>query len=203
MFQVLPLLLVIASVAAFHVPTASIRSSNTLVMMAEKSKSLPFLTQPPNLVGLYGEVGFDPFGFSNWIDIRWLSEAEIKHCRIAMLAVAGLVAGDLFPLPGEIHQVSAVAAHDVFVKSGALYQVLVAVHLWEIIGTKAIIETLEGSGRKPGEFGFDPLKYSVGKSEAFKADIQTKELQNGRLAMLAFGGMITAATLTGKPFPYV
>merc|ERR1712032_303893 len=33
-------------------------------------------------------------------------------------------------------------------------------------------------------------------------DMQLKELRNGRLAMLAYGGIVTAAVLTGKPWPF-
>lgn len=134
--------------------------------------------------------------------MRWLSEAEIKHARIAMLGVVGFIATSFYQLPGEVHQVSAVAAHDVAVKSGALNQVLLWTSLFEIISVKAVVETLEGSGRAPGEFGFDPLKFSAGKSEAVKTDLAIKELANGRLAMLAFSGLVTQAVLTGKDFPY-
>ena len=67
---------------------------------------------------------------------------------------------------------------------------------------KAVQEMVAGSGRQPGYFGFDPLKFSEGKSQAVKDDLAIKELSNGRLAMLAFGGIITQAVLTGKGFPY-
>ena len=60
----------------------------------------------------------------------------------------------------------------------------------------------EGSGRAPGDFYFDPLKLSEGKPQKVKDDLAMKELANGRLAMIAFGGMITTAVLTGKEFPF-
>jgi light-harvesting complex I chlorophyll a/b binding protein 1 len=52
-----------------------------------------------------GDVGFDPLGLSNiddvGIDLYWLREAELKHCRLAMLAVAGIVQVEVFgPAPG-------------------------------------------------------------------------------------------------------
>lgn len=163
---------------------------------------MPFLPQPPNLVGITGQVGFDPLGFSNWIDVKFLQEAEIKHCRVAMLGVLGFVASEFFQLPGDVHNVSPVAAHDAAVSSGALAQVLIWTSMFEALSVKAVQEMVAGSGRQPGYFGFDPLKFSEGKSQAVKDDFAIKELSNGRLAMLAFGGIITQAVLTGKGFPY-
>lgn len=59
---------------------------------------------------------------------------------------------------------------------------------------------LQGGARKPGYFGFDPLGFSKGKDAARMA---TAEIKNGRLAMLAFSGMITQAALTGNGFPFI
>jgi light-harvesting complex I chlorophyll a/b binding protein 1 len=170
--------------------------------MADKAKSLPFMPQPPALVGYAGDVGFDPVGFSNLVDIKWLREAELKHSRVAMLACAGIIVTSFLHLPGDVHDVGVVAAHDAAVRSGAMNQILFWTGLFEILSFKAISQMFEGSGRAPGDFGFDPLKLSVGKSQEVKDDFALKELQNGRLAMFAFSGMITTAVLTGKEFPY-
>ena len=120
-----------------------------------------------------------------------------------MLAVIGYIHADISHLPGAIHDVSSAAAHDVFVNNGAFSQVNWLISILELVSFKALKEMNEGSGRKPGEFGFDPLKFSAGKSDAVKLDFAKKELANGRLAMLAFGGIVTQAVLTGKGFPYV
>jgi len=126
-------------------------------------------------------------------------DIELKHCRIAMLAVLGSVVSTFYQLPGEEHAVGLVAAHDAAVKSGALGQVLLWTSLFEIISVKAVSQMLEGSGREPGYFGFDPLKFST---PATKDKYVLSELKNGRLAMLAFSGIITQAVLTGKEFPF-
>jgi len=38
-----------------------------------------------------GDVGFDPLGFSNYFDLKWLREAELKHGRICMLGCLGFL----------------------------------------------------------------------------------------------------------------
>lgn len=43
-----------------------------------------------------GDVGFDPLGLSSiaglaGADLYWMREAELKHCRVAMMAVAGVL----------------------------------------------------------------------------------------------------------------
>mmetsp|Transcript_4613 Transcript_4613/g.15116 ORF Transcript_4613/g.15116 Transcript_4613/m.15116 type:complete len:158 (+) Transcript_4613:143-616(+) len=51
--------------------------------------------------------------------------------------------------------------------------------------------------REPGNLGFDPLHF--GDNKASRARLEMAELKNGRLAMLAFSGMIHQTLVTGKP----
>ena len=198
---VIVVLMMLAVVAAFT-PSGS-RSRVSGLTMAEKSQALPFMQMPPALVGVPNTNGFDPVGFSNVFDIKFLREAELKHCRVAMLAVVGFAATSFVHLPGAIHEVGTVAAHDAAVKSGALEQVLLWTSALEIITFKAVTGMMDGTNpREPGYYGFDPLKFSAGKSDKVKSDLAMKELANGRLAMLAYGGMVTGAVLSGKEFPF-
>jgi light-harvesting complex I chlorophyll a/b binding protein 1 len=82
--------------------------------------------------GLPGSAGpelknFDPLKLAekspDWVP--FFREAELKHGRIAMLATLGWIASEFVQLPGEVHAVSPVAAHDAAVSSGALLQVLI------------------------------------------------------------------------------
>ena len=117
-----------------------------------------------------------------------------------MLACAGIFGTAIFHLPGDMHDVGVVAAHDAAVKSGAMNQILLWTGAFEIVSAKAINQMYEGSGREPGNFGFDP--FNLAFNAAKKEDYALKELTNGRLAMIAYGGMITTAVLTGKEFPF-
>merc|ERR1712048_1515810 len=49
----------------------------------------------------------------------------------------------------------------------------------------------------PGDLGFDPLGLKPKKAEDLKV-MQAKELNNGRLAMLASAGIIAQELVTGK-----
>ena len=54
--------------------------------VAKPSKAMPFLTAPAcQSVDMVGNAGFDPLYFSDFLDIKWLREAELKHGRICML----------------------------------------------------------------------------------------------------------------------
>merc|ERR1719476_590638 len=118
-----------------------------------------------------------------------------------MLATLGWITTDLgLRIPGEVFQVSTIDAHDVLVKFGAMPQMQVWLGYAELFGFLAIIKMMEyKTDRKPGDFG---LRAFYPKDEKGQYDMQMKELRNGRLAMLAFSGIVTAAVLTGKPWPF-
>lgn len=177
-------------------------------MNYEKSPALPFLPYPENLKGYPGdEAGFDPFRFSDFVPVDFLREAELKHGRIAMLAYVGFVAVDLgfkiYPLPEAYEGLTSVTAHDALVEQGGMGQIFLWTGLLEFFSTIAVIQMLQGSGRAPGDFGLDPLGFLQGVSDEEVRAMKMREIKNGRLAMLAFSGVVTQAVLTQGPFPYV
>jgi len=78
------------------------------------SQAVPFMPCPANIqdYDCAGNYGFDPLGFTNWVKVDWLREAELKHGRICQLAVVGFAATDLgfrvYPDPNGLHQVRAI-----------------------------------------------------------------------------------------------
>jgi len=146
-----------------------------------------------------GDVGFDPLGISDLIDVRWLREAELKHGRVCMLAATGMIVQDVYKFPGVqsvFGDAKMTALHDAAVKQGAMQQLLVWIGFFELFGFVAIVQMLQGSDRTPGDFGFDPL--NCAKDPNALARRQLVELKNGRLAMIATAGMLHHYFLTGK-----
>lgn len=171
------------------------------------SESLPFMEKPANLAGYVGDVGFDPFRFSDFLPMDFLREAELKHGRICQLAVVGFAAVDLgfriYPTPEAYEGLTSVTAHDALVKFGAMGQLFLWISIAETISSVAVVQMLNGSGRAPGDFGLDPIGFLKDKSEEEINDMKLKEITHCRLAMFAFSGMVTQAVLTQGPFPYV
>ncbi|GJQ13475.1 hypothetical protein GpartN1_g5266.t1 [Galdieria partita] len=188
-----PLLKIRSSSRSVARNLCSLRASASL---PQKSKAIPFLDRPPALDGsMVGDVGFDPLNISSFLDLRWLRESEIKHCRIAMLAVVGWFVQEVYHLPNEIYSSS--VPTEAFWKTlatGPMGQILFWTSLFEIISTPAVIQMLQGSGREPGYFGFDPL--GLGKNPELYKRFQLSELKNGRLAMIAIGGLIHQSFMT-------
>merc|ERR1711966_82559 len=113
----------------------------------------------------------------------------------------GTLVGDVgFDPPGFEKQFGGAAMmklHDLAVKQGAMQQLLLWLGLLELLsGVPAVIQTLKGSERMPGDFGFDPL--GLGKDPNALARRQLVELKNGRLAMIAVGGMVHHYLLVGR-----
>lgn len=47
------------------------------------SPAMPFMEQPASLddPSIPGNAGFDPFNLSGAFNLKWMQEAEIKHCK--------------------------------------------------------------------------------------------------------------------------
>lgn len=204
----LALLASVIGAASAFAPATNNGARASTSLNEKMSESLPFLPYPENLEGYVGDVGFDPFRFSDFAPMDFLREAELKHGRICMLAWTGFVAVDLgariYPLPAAYEGLTSVTAHDALVEYGAMGQLFLWIGVAETVATISLIQMLyEDSGREPGDFGLDPLGFLEGKSEDEVNRMKLRELKNGRLAMLAFSGVVTQSVLTQGPFPYV
>jgi len=135
--------------------------------------------------------------------IPWFREAELKHGRAAMLGVLGFVVPEFVRVPGEQFSFEAIPkvidAHDACPDS--MIQIFGWISFLEAVSFPALANMNEFD-REPGNFGFDPL--GLMPKDAAKADeMRLKELKNGRLAMVALGGMVAGALVTGNGFPYL
>jgi len=177
--------------------TSSSRAAAPLMQV--KSKAIPFLKNPPALDGsMAGDIGFDPLQISDLVPLAWSREAELKHARVCMLAVAGWVTVDLgFRVPFA-PEVSSLYAHDAAVEKGPMLGMLIPLAAIEVLaGIPKCFQLLnDPDAAPPGDYKFDPLGFGGGKM------MEEKELANGRAAMLAFSGIVTQSALTGNSFPY-
>jgi len=169
------------------------------------------------LPGALAPLGdFDPWGFATDLDLKETKrfrEAEVTHGRVSMLAVLGfLVAENFHPLFGgeiagpAIYQLDGVREiAPVFfeilsfaIACAELYRSLVG---WVSPSDLEVSPDFGGELKDsyyPGDIGFDPLGLKPSDPTEF-AQMQTKELQNGRLAMLAAMGFILQELANGKP----
>jgi light-harvesting complex I chlorophyll a/b binding protein 1 len=154
-----------------------------------------------------GDFGFDPIGLSEingvGIDLYWMREAELKHCRVAMMAAAGNIWVELFgPAPGNEmatakNQMDAFwqfwDAHPQYIGFSLIFIMIV-----EAISGIAATTGRESGQRAPGDFGIkDPFGYEK-KGETAKLDtLKLQEVQNGRLAMWAAMGQLVQGCTTG------
>jgi len=195
--------LLAGTACAFSPQTNSGRA--TLSLNAEKSAALPFLNRPPLLDGsMAGDVGFDPLGLSTiddvGVDLYWLREAEVKHARVAMLAVVGILQVEIFgPAPGCEMATNPCQTDAFWQIWGAHPQyivfALIMITIIEMFSGIATTSGRESGQRAPGDFGLDPLGFSRGEPEKFTR-LQAQEIANGRLAMFAAAGELLQGCTT-------
>merc|ERR1712115_321105 len=179
----------------------------------------------PGAIAPLGE--FDPLGFSKGLpvqEIKRFREAEVTHGRVAMLATVGyLVAENFHPLfngmidgPANTH-LTQVQQEAPFFFAFLASTIAIAELGRALIGWEFPIDAIRKNSEMmkeenfegktwfsklnddyyPGDINFDPLGLKPSDPKEF-AEMQTKELQNGRLAMLAAMGMIVQEQVTGS-----
>jgi hypothetical protein len=154
--------------------------------------------------GAVAPLGFwDPLEFSTNADVNTLKryrEAELVHGRVAMLMVVGTLAGESLhegPVISHLPQAPQVVwvALVFFV---AWIEILRAQIGWvEPENVPADQPGLLRPNYVPGNLGFDPLGLAPRDPLEFKV-MQTKELQNGRLAMIAAIGIMAQEAVQHK-----
>ncbi|CAJ1330462.1 unnamed protein product [Effrenium voratum] len=167
----------------------------------EMSAAVPFLRYPQVLKGWVGEEkGFDPLGVTDALPVYWVREAELKHGRVCMLATVGWIATDLgMRFPGDQFQSvqTTLEAHDKMVEAGLMAPFLGAVGTFELYSLWLFFKGWEMEvNRDAGDFFLG--KQFLPKEPAKEKDMRLKELENGRLAMFAFSGIVTQAAMTGQ-----
>jgi hypothetical protein len=162
---------------------------------------------------------WDPAGISKaltTLEFNKLQESEIKHGRIAMLAVLGVfVAENGF---GWLQGVSGPAIYQ-YQQADSILPAFSA----NVIGFTLAIEGFNIIGpwtdeagwgpipvagvaelkafHVPGDLNFDPLNL-MPKTAKDVTTMKTKEINNGRLAMLAIAGIVAQELVTNQPvFP--
>lgn len=134
-----------------------------------------------------------------------MREAEIKHCRLAMLAVIGWPLAELLDKPIA----EAAGLSTALTKSGASPSFLngglekIDIAYWAAVISLAGIVELEnakmqekGKSYVPGDCGLSNL-LPEDRTKAF--DLQTKEIKNGRLAMMGLLGFVAQEALYRTP----
>merc|ERR1711865_1071564 len=148
----------------------------------------------------------DPLGFCKEATegkIKFYREVEVKHARMAMLAAIG------FPVAEQFHPLF---ASDDAPSFSAFQQTPLQTFWPAVVFTIAMIEVLsiipafenpniEGwairTDHEAGDLGFDPLGFKPTDATEL-AEMQTEELNNGRLAMIAIAGMVVQEGVTGS-----
>ena len=166
--------------------------------------TMPGISGP---LGVAGLTAWDPAGFTTDASegkIRFYREVELKHGRVAMLAAVGILIAEPFhPLWGGSIDVPAYIAFQETPLQAFWPAVVLAIAIPEIFSVFSFESPFGGEpwtirrDHVAGDLGFDPLGLKP-EDPLELAAMQTKELNNGRLAMIAVAGMIGQELATGN-----
>jgi len=206
--------LAMASGAVAFTPSAF---SGKALSAAVRSSSALQMADASGLVGKpfgAGSSVFDPLGLATKASDAELlrhQESEIKHGRIAMLAIAGMAVQERFhPFFPTSEQLStAVDVPRMILQEYGWFWLLalwgVSVHEYDNVKHtyKPETDTVKPyteikDGRVPGDLGFDPLDLGKADDKEYYDSMRLKEINNGRLAMIAVFGACAQEIVTGQ-----
>lgn len=161
------------------------------------------------LPGAIAPLGFfDPLGFTNEksvSEVKRIREAEVLHGRVAMMATLGYLLQENTPTITYGFNHPTIANNQLAETKGTvLFSLFIFINFceawranvgWVEPGLGALFSIREKY--YPGDIGFDPLGLKP-KTEKEYNEMQTKELSNGRLAMLAVAGFCVQELVNGK-----
>merc|ERR1719316_407296 len=170
--------------------------TNIRAEVSSKVKEMAGITAPTGY--------FDPFDIGSGVDDDLMAryrEAELKHGRYGMLASLGIAAGEKFS-GGFGASDASIPATKLFLQgapalpyNGFWGAALVTVVFLELCDQNAIQQAGQG-GRVAGDLNFDPLGFKPKTAAEFKS-LRNKELNNGRLGMIAAAGIVAQELVTG------
>merc|ERR1712087_1060427 len=159
--------------------------------------------------------GLGPFGFFDPLgltpdtkeELLLFREAELAHGRVAMMGALGYLVQSHFAPIFDMEGAPVIRHLDkvLMTENGQLAStcLLFAIFFSEFYRARVgwvepdvEMRTLR-EGYLPGDLGFDPLNLKP-KDEAGFFAMQNKELNNGRLAMIAIAGMTAQELVTGQ-----
>lgn len=193
-------------------PAAATSSAAALV---EGPLAVPFMG-PPRYRKFLGEVagdsGFDPLNICGDVNtFTFLREAELKHCRLAMLAAAGWPMSELFQpaLAEQFLRSNDLASNGraPSVLNGGLEKDVLPEFMAVALITAMIVDL--SKQMRPGgvgSYGFDPLSLSDVRPPVVgdwlpsgRNWMAEAELKNGRIAMLAITAFAMQEFVTKVP----
>eukprot|EP01035_Chromulina_nebulosa_P019343 gene19343-25208_t len=166
---------------------------------------------------------FDPWFLSQVTKsvVRKYRESELKHGRLAMLGTCGYIVQEnyhpFYPMIGGLSATHMDQLNHLSFQDGIIGKILIYfdVKISEIfalyrnwtrwsrneydhpfVGNIGIGNLKDDY--QNGNYGFDPFN-CMPDDEVDQIDLKERELNNGRLAMIAFTGMILQEYLTGQP----
>ena len=153
---------------------------------------------------------FSPFGLAgeDKEKLAYMREAEVKHSRLAMLAVVGWPLAELWDKPIA----DSIGLPSLLTKTGESPSLLnggldkIGSAYWVAIISLAGIIELENMKMKDekgkqyiaGDCNFDPLNFFP-QDKKGQLEMMTKEIKHGRIAMMALLGFVAQEALYNTP----
>jgi hypothetical protein len=210
------ILALVGSAAAFAPAQSANKATSLEAFSFGKKNKAPVakVFDVMELPGILDPVGFfDPLGFAEKADeatMKRYREAELTHGRVAMLATVGFLVGEKVEGSSFLFdsQITGPAITHL-AQVPVLFWVLLATGIGASEQTRAEIGWVDPkdvpvgqagllkTDYVAGDIGFDPLGLKPTDPEELKI-MQTKELQQGRLAMLAAAGFIAQELVDGQ-----